>query len=50
MQKVPSSSPYLLAGPKTSENHAQKAGAIERLLSNAAAEWAQPCKSAAHLL
>ncbi len=37
-------------GPKTSKHQAHKAGTIERLLSNAAAEWVQPCESAAHLL
>ncbi len=34
-------------GPKTSKSQAQRAGAIERLLSNAAAEWVQPCEFAA---
>ncbi len=34
-------------GPKASKQQAHKAGAIGRLLSNAAAEWAQPCEFAA---
>ena len=34
-------------GPKNSKQQAHRAGDIERLLSNAAAEWAQPCAFAA---
>ena len=34
-------------GPKASKQQAHRASAIERLLSNAVAEWAQPCKFAA---